>query len=178
MTPVAVDFTSLSQERLVILVQNTSDGDAFSLLLRPHQAPLLAFLTQLTNNASLAEDIRQETLLKAYLNISKYQAKSSFKTWLFGIGYKEFLQANRKIVRFSRLVSAFEGFVRDSHLPDIGGDLDIQNALNKLSHTERAAILLSEVCGLTHVEVATTMNAPLGTAKTYIKRAKDKLNTH
>lgn len=172
----SIDLASLSQERLVILVQNTGDGDAFSFLLRPHETPLMAFLTRLTANRAQAEDIGQESMLKAYVNIGSFQAKSSFKTWLFSIGYKEFLQSQRKLMSFSRLVAAFEGFARDSHEPDLGGGMDVQKALNRLSHSERAAILLSEAYGLTHVEIAETMNAPLGTVKTYIKRAKKNLN--
>ncbi len=171
-----VDFASLSQEKLVILVQNTGDGDAFSFLVRPLESPLIAFLTRLTSSYVQAEDICQEAMLKAYINIGKFQARSSFKTWLFSIAYKEFLQSQRKASSFSRLVAALEGFARDFHEPDVGGSMDMQKALSRLSHTERAAILLSDGYGLTHAEIAETMNAPLGTVKTYIKRAKLNLN--
>ena len=167
-----IDFTSLSQERLVIL----GDGDAFAFLVRPHERPLMAFLSRLTNNPSQAEDICQEALLKAFININKFQARSSFKTWLFSIAYKEFLQSQRKTISLSRMVKAFEKVVRDSHEPNFGGSMDVQTALDRLPQNEKTAILLSEAYGLTHVEIAKIMNSPLGTVKTYIKRAKQNLS--
>lgn len=171
----AIDFASLSQERLVILVQNTSDGDAFSFLVEPHKNTLMTFLTRLTGNPNTAEDLYQETLIKAYLNICKFEARSRFKTWLFSIGYKEFLQSERKTARFYRLINVFKTNVKETYEPDTGASVDVQKALNQLPHNERAAIILSEGYGLTHTEIAETMETPLGTVKSYIKRAKQNI---
>ena len=172
----SVDFAKLTEERLVILVQNTSDGDAFSYLVTQHESALLAFLTRFTGNESHAADLCQETLIKAYTKIKKFTAKSSFKTWLFSIAYNEFRQSHRKAASYSKLMSELEdGSVQAQHEPNIGASLDVQDALNRLSHDERAAVLLSEAIGMTHTEIAKAMGAPLGTVKTYIKRAKDSL---
>ncbi len=170
-------FSALTDEQLVVLVQNTDSGDAFSNLVSRHQSALLSFLIRFTADPSLADDLSQDALLKAYQNISQFKHKSSFKTWLFSIAYREFLHSKRKASAISRLIDAFKIQVQNSHYVDLDIGLDIQKALKQLGEKERATILLCDGCGMSHSEAAETMGAPLGSVKTYIKRARENLNT-
>lgn len=168
-------YTTLPVEKLVVLVQTTGDGDAFSALISPLSGELHAFLTRLTGNPTRAEDLGQNTLWKAYRKIDAFAGKSSFKTWLFSIAYHEFLQSQRKANRLTRLINAVSERIHDSSEHSVNQQLDLQRALNTLSTEERAALLLAEAYGFTHPEIADTLNIPLGTVKTLIRRAKSKL---
>ncbi|GHA03560.1 RNA polymerase sigma factor [Arenicella chitinivorans] len=168
-------YAALPEDKLVVLVQTTLDGDAFSALVSPLAGELQAFLTRLTGNPTRAEDLGQNTLWKAYRKIDRFAGKSSFKTWLFSIAYHEFLQAQRKTNSITRLINAVSERVCESAESNISQRLDLQRALDALSIEERAALLLAEAYGFSHPEIASTLALPLGTVKTLIRRAKSKL---
>lgn len=170
-----IKYSVLPEDKLVVLVQATGDGDAFSALVMPLAGQLQAFLTRLTGNPTRAEDLSQNTLWKAYRKINAFAGKSSFKTWLFSIAYHEFLQSQRKTNRLIKLITAVSERVQESSESSVNQQLDLQRALKTLSEEERAALLLAEVYGFSHPEIADTLDTPLGTVKTLIRRAKSKL---
>lgn len=72
-------------ERELIRQAQTGDFSAFQKLIEPHEKRLLALAKKMTGNQEDAEDIVQETLLKAIDNIDQFRAESSFGTWLYSI---------------------------------------------------------------------------------------------
>lgn len=73
------------------------DHRAFGELVRRHQSPVRGFLTRLTRGDShRADDLAQETFLKAWKNLPAYRGDAKFSTWLFGIAFNEFRAAARK----------------------------------------------------------------------------------
>lgn len=92
------------------LVQMTLKGDlsGFDELMRRYQSALLIFLKQQTGDQTSAEDLVQETFLKAYQNLdkfngAKYDSKRAFSTWLFTIARRLFLNENRSAAGKARL---------------------------------------------------------------------------
>lgn len=170
-----MNLSELSDEKLVVLVQSVFDQNAYSELVRRHQSALEAFLIGYTNDRYMAQDLCQEALIKGYTKIRQFKQDCSFKTWLFSIAYREFLQSQRKLFSFVKLKRILSE-TRDKKIdekPEI--TIDLSKALQALDQNERAAVLLSELCGLSHQEVAIAMNMPLGSVKTYIRRGKGKL---
>lgn len=168
------NLQGLSERELVARVQATGAREAYGVLIRRHQAALRAFLWRLAGSASAADDLAQETLIRAYDRIALFRGGSAFRTWLFAIAYREFLRGRRKAAVYARILSQSEA--REEAVagdPDLG--LDLQRCLSALSDVERAALLLCDACGMSHSEAAEAMGVPLGSAKTYVARARDKM---
>ncbi len=168
----------LSDEQLVAYVRATDDRGAFGLLVARHQGALLAFLTRHTGRVEHAEDLAQEALIKAYDRLDEFRVEATFRTWLFRIAIREFLQAERKAGAVRRMTDRLRGDAEvDADEPscDSIAALDLQRALLGLDPNERTAVLLSDACGMSNTDVAEAMDAPLGSVKTYIRRARGKL---
>ncbi|OFW99096.1 MAG: hypothetical protein A3E78_01645 [Alphaproteobacteria bacterium RIFCSPHIGHO2_12_FULL_63_12] len=163
----------LSDIDLVTLAKAARGSAAFDTLVRRHQAPLRAFLIRLTGDAGAADDLAQEALIKAYRGIDGFRGGSSFRSWLFSIAMREAMMARRKSRARSELAAASDDQVADAASPDFS--IDLQRALASLSDDERAAALLCDAAGFSHAEAAGAMAAPLGTVKTLVARAREKL---
>jgi RNA polymerase sigma-70 factor (ECF subfamily) len=167
-----------SDAHLIAHALQAGDPNAFGELVRRYQSPVRSFLRKLTRgDEALADDLAQETFLRAWRRLETFRAEARFSTWLFGIAMNEFrgrLRRDRRHPwdepgdRTSDPEPAVEG-------PPAGLRLDLDEALGRLTLPERAAILLCCQHGLTHEEAAQTLHVPLGTVKTNILRGKEKL---
>lgn len=165
-------FKQLSDNQLVALVQSTKDGDAYSELVNRYQISLYVFIYRYTNEKYLAEDLTQDTFIKAYEKISRFKSNSQFKTWLFSIAYREFLQSKRKENTIQRLMSKVKQNTSQKYLSKLDVSIDVNNALKQLSDNQKAVVLLCDGSGMSHVEASTVLEMPLGSLKTYIKQAR------
>jgi RNA polymerase sigma-70 factor (ECF subfamily) len=166
---------SLSDLDLVILAKAARDSAAFDMLVRRHQAPLRAFLIRLTGDAAGADDIAQETLIKAYRGLDGFRGGSSFRSWLFAIALREAAIDRRRKATMTRAETAAAGAELCEETLAPGLSIDLRSALARLSPEERAAALLCDAAGFSHAEAATAMAAPLGSVKTYLLRARERL---
>ncbi len=163
---------------LIARVLEAGDPNAFGDLVRRYQSPMRAFLRKLTRgDAALADDLAQETFVRAWRKLETFRAEGRFSTWLFGIAVNEFRARLRRDRRH-----LWEEPGDQSANPEPAADpsahglrLDLNEALLRLTVPERAAILLCCQHGLTHEEAAHMLDAPLGTDKTNILRGKEKL---
>ena len=166
------EFKQLSDSQLVALIQSTADSNAYSELVSRYQMSLFAFIYRYTNEKYLAEDITQDAFIKAYEKISLFKGKAQFKTWLFSIAYREFLQSKRKDNALQKLLKKFEQHTSQKYLSKLDTRIDINNALKRLSDNQRAVILLCDASGMTNNEASVILQMPLGSLKTYIKQAR------
>lgn len=167
-----------SDTTLALLAVTTASGKPFSELVRRHRPGLLAFLYRMAGDDVDIEDLTQITFLKAYTKLAQFRSDASFKTWLFRIGYNEFLQIKRQKKSLERLKADFEDTGLYLEALSVDTSLDLRRSLKKLSVEERAALLLCDAVGLTNKEAADTMGAPLGSVKTFLKRARLKMRTY
>lgn len=169
----------LSDTDLAATASAAGDDKAFAILVRRHQGRLRAFLRRLGANASLADDIAQDTFLKAYAAISSFRGGGSFRSWLCAIAYREFLQTRRKAGAATRIEDALkaetDGMPNRDAAQAAGLSLDLRKALARLEEKERATLILCDAMGLSHSEAATALAAPLGSVKTYLARAREKM---
>lgn len=164
---------------LVMRARAANDNKAFATLVKRHQARLRAFLRRVCGDPSLADDIAQDAFLKAHRALSSFKGGGSFRSWLYAIAYREYLQSSRKAKAAARIENALKSAT--AYAP--GNDaklenelsLDLQRALGALDAQERAAILLCDAAGLSHGEAAVALDAPLGSVKTYVARARQKM---
>ena len=167
-----------SDAELIARILLKDDRDAFGELVARHQSPLRAWLRRLTGDDwALADDLAQEAFLRAYRELRHFRADSKFATWLFAIAYNLFRREARRPQRLvgveEHVLEAFATDADSGSVADMKFDLDA--AMSILSLDQRAAITLCYQQGMTHQEAAAVLNTPLGTLKTNILRAKERL---
>jgi len=166
----------LNDADLVTRVLVDDDHHAFAELVRNHQSPVRGLLRQLTrNDLALADDLAQETFLRAYKNIRSFRGEAKFSTWLYRIAYNCFREEARKRKELVGIDEAQLEAEQDPHTVDPALKHDLMHALQLLPLHERSAILLCCQNGLSHDEAARVLDIPLGTVKTNVLRGREKL---
>lgn len=124
----------------------------------------------------LSDDIAQETFILAWKNIGKFRYEAKFSTWLYRIAFNAWQSdVRRKSEVLMDEVSMPEPTSVDSHASHIGMQRDLARAMVDLSDAERAAIHQCFYNDLSHDEAAYVLQMPLGTLKTHVLRAKQKM---
>lgn len=154
------------------------DTDAYGELIRRHQSQIRNFLRKLTRDHALADDLSQDAFLHAWSKIHTYTGKGSFIGWLLKVAYTTFLQCRRKANRYGEVLEDI-GHAQDARGERVSTDTeengDLDRFLAVLSEEERAVLILSYACGLSHREISETANLPVGTVKSIIFRGKEKI---
>jgi len=158
----------------VELTANIKRGDreAARELVRRHYASVLRFLTMLCRNSDDADELTQETFLRALGHIGGFRGRSGLRTWLHRIAYHEFTHRRRKQRPESVLtdVEASCPFETTSALA-----IDLGRALKAIQEDARAAFVLCDVEELTMEEAATVLRIPIGTVKSRLRAARKQL---
>ncbi|MDQ0228188.1 RNA polymerase sigma factor SigY [Metabacillus niabensis] len=164
----------MDQQEEIILVREAKNGsdEAFTHLFQMNYQFLYKYLIKLTLQKDLTEDLIQETMLKAYTNLSGFKGSSKFSTWLISIASRLFIDYQRKRkrenVRLEKIqVEVMEkikwnlmrkGYEWSSHL----------DVFSSIEPEIRAPILLKHYYGFTNGEIAKMLNLKEGTVKTRI----------
>jgi RNA polymerase sigma-70 factor (ECF subfamily) len=151
--------------------------DDFRALVDRHQQRIFRFASGLLGNREEAEDVTQEAFLAAFANLSSYESsRAAFSTWLFTIARNRcinLLKQSRPIA-LNELdsigdVSSTDPIVRQ----ELSQQLD--RALAALPVEQRSAFVLAEIDELPYAEIARIERTSLGTVKSRIHRAKQRL---
>ncbi|WP_415182283.1 RNA polymerase sigma factor [Phaeovulum sp.] len=153
-----------------------SSGDPRDELVE-HIPALRAFAISLTRNVSAADDLVQDTIVKAWSNIEKFQHGTNFRAWLFTILRNTFFSDRRKR---KREVPDPEGIHAGSlcEAPAHDGRLafaEFRVAFDKLSDEHREVLVLVGAMGFSYEEAAETMHVAVGTVKSRANRARARL---
>lgn len=167
---------SSNAEDLLILAQIRLFGDtsAFGALVRKYQSPLRRYIYNLTGgNGSLSDDISQETFIKAFTNLKSFKGFGSFKGWLFRIAYCQFIDTHRTF-RYNADIDQI-----DVDYKNVGLKYEmLAQTLSPLTDVERNLIILHCIEECSHSELAKITALPLGTVKTHLAKAKEKLKKY
>lgn len=178
-------MASISDITLVAQVATFGSERAFAKLVERHQEAVRQTLRSLCEgDTMLADDLAQETFIKAWQGIATFRAMSGFRTWLISIAYHVFLD-NRRAASHNALTDATDisdmqhGGMPNTATPDTSTMLshDIDRAMATLNPTERTCIILQCMQGLPINEIATITDLPPNTVKSHLLRAKRKLVT-
>lgn len=165
---------------LVARVIADDDRNAFELLVRRHQSPLRHFLRQLTAfEVERADDLAQETLIKVYRSIHTFQGTAKFTSWLYQIAYHTFLNDQRRRhpeTQFDESVHPVPSDATPADSTAAAGDRgDVERALSQLPARQQAVFELHYQQEMTHAEIATALDLPLGTVKSDLTRGREAL---
>jgi RNA polymerase sigma factor (sigma-70 family) len=165
----------LDDASLIARVLTSDDRNAFGELVRRHQSPVRALLRRLTaGDGALADDLAQETFVRAYRALAAYRGEARFDSWLYRIAYNAFATERRH----KDPLLETEPPQTAPPMPDMTLRHDLDRALAQIPPAERAALVLTFGRGLSHEEAAEVMNTPLGTLKARVARAKERLRGH
>lgn len=157
------------------LVERARGGDqlAFGQLFEQYHAPILNYLHRMVNDRALAEDLTQDTFIKAYNALPRTKPDLAFKAWLYRIATNTAISHMRrgKIVKFLPMLT-------DREQPDepieraVTRKTDINEALKKLPRHYAAALLLRHYQGLSLAETAQALDITENAAKLRLFRAR------
>jgi len=151
----------------------TGDRDAAKQLVDAHYPKLVRFLLHLTGQMDCAEEITQETFVRAWQRLDTFRGHASFKTWIHAIAYREFL-ANRSGRPLDVALQDELPQGRDfSH--GVVERIAIERALSSLSEELRLTFLLVNVQGLSVREAAEVLGIPRGTVLSRLATARERL---
>ena len=174
------------------LVRRVQAGqkNAFDLLVRKYQHKVFAIISRYVHNHAEAQDVAQDTFLRAYRALANFRGESAFYTWLYTIATNT---AKNHLVSMGRRppgddiqiddAAQFESAMRlrDPATPEremMRQEIEraVTSAVDKLPEELRQAITLREVDGLSYEEIAQAMNCPIGTVRSRIFRARDAID--
>jgi RNA polymerase sigma-70 factor, ECF subfamily len=171
---------SASDAALAARAAALGDADAFETLMRRHERRIYHLLLRFTRNAALAEDLCQDTFLRAWRKLRTFQGSGSFAGWLARLAYHVFLAQHRLARTAAETTMADAGAVEPvmvvSGCADEVPDLD--RLLAVVSPDEQNLLILSYAAGLSASEIGEMLGLSSGTVKSQIHRAKHKIRQH
>lgn len=162
-------------------IQNSLAGDteAYAALVKEHQKMVHAVAFRMTGSLADAEDLTQETFLRAFRQIDSFRGESKFSTWLcqiaVNLGLNWCARENRRDDIHSEW--AADAISENDSRGGFPDELSrrVQNALDKLPAKQRAAIVLTIYENQTHAEAAKTLNCTEATVSWRVFTARQKL---
>lgn len=153
------------------------DGDpvAQAAFVRTTQAEVWRFVAALIDPGS-ADDLTQETYLRAFRALPAFEGRSSARTWLLGIARRACADHLRTVIRRRRLDArlAVDAYTDLPH-PDPAQHLGAADLLRRLPDDRRGAFVLTQVLGLSYAEAADIEGVPVGTIRSRVARARAEL---
>jgi len=148
------------------------DEVAFRALYDRHSGRLYRFLLRLTGRAAEAEEGVQETWVRACRGLERFAWRSALSTWLAGIAIRWWREECRRRGRVTEEEPAEAGLADIAPSPGEIDRIDLERALGDLALGYREAILLHDVFGHTHGEIAELLDVDEGTSKSQLSRAR------
>ncbi|MCQ8180054.1 RNA polymerase sigma factor RpoE [Methylomonas sp. SURF-1] len=174
------------------LVQRVQQGDkaAFDLLVLKYQHKIVHLVNRYVKDPSEAQDVAQDTFIKAYRALGDFRGESAFYTWLYRIAINT---AKNYLLSRSRRHFDYEIDVQDAEQVENAPQLKdietpehqlmneqivavIKSAIENLPEEMRIAITLREFEGMSYEEIAEAMDCPIGTVRSRIFRAREAID--
>ncbi|MDF7826312.1 sigma-70 family RNA polymerase sigma factor [Pontiellaceae bacterium B12227] len=175
-----------SDDELVLKSQQ-GDVHAFDVLVERYHQKIYGLTYNMTSNREDAEDLTQEIFVKAFEALPRFKGKSSFYTWLYRIGVNKTINYRKK--RNRKRALSLDSFDQDIKLDDAYHDLtakgsplrsislsELQKKLNEalqgLSEKHRTVVVLHDMQGIPHDEIAKMVGASVGTVRSRLFYAR------
>jgi len=156
------------------LLAATGDALAAAAFVRATQADVWRFCASLVDSGT-ADDLTQETYLRAFRALPSFEGRSSARTWLFGIARRTCADHLRTTVRRRALVRRAGASAVDENGADPAEAVGARELLDRLRPAQREAFVLTQVLGLSYEEAAQAMGVAIGTIRSRVARARVEL---
>ena len=170
----------------------TGDARAFEALVETYQDRIYTYAARMLNDPVEAEDIAQETFLRAYMSLARFRGTASFQTWLYRIAGNLVIDAVRRRRRRDDFTFSIDEPIETGHGsferefaderrgPEELADsavvtAEVGQAVAQLSDTLRPVLVMYDLQGLSYQEIAVILGVPLGTVKSRLYNARIQL---
>ena len=174
---IAATFPAVEPDPLRPLLAAAAEGDdhAFAALVRATSHDLLRFCARL-GSEQLAEDLAQETYLRAVRSAVRFQGDSAVRTWLMGIARHVCADQRRRDERARRLLRAVRSTGAAGNASTQKSWLQVDDDLVVvLGREQREAFVLTRILGWSYAEAAEALGCPVGTVRSRVARARAQL---
>lgn len=190
----AIAMTEIADERLLEQYRKTGDRGLFEMLIQRYEREIYSYLRRYIGNAELAEDAFQGTFLQVHLKCSQFDTSRRFRPWLYAIATNQAIDVQRRNKRH-RMVSldrtASDDEQRGGSWSEklVGSALDpilaasqeergrwVHDAVSSLGEPMQQVIQLVYYQGMKYREAAETLGIPVGTVKSRLHAAVQRLN--
>lgn len=177
-------------EKNLVDLSAGGDVEAFEKLIQSHQKKVYNIALRMTKNPEDAQELAQDTFIRAFIAIKKFRGESSFSTWLYRIAMNvctDFLRKRNKAV----VISIDQGAIGSEseqpiQLPEDAPGPDelsekrqlkqlVRQAMDSLSAEHRQVLILRDLMDLSYRDIANTLSVSEGTIKSRINRAREGL---
>jgi RNA polymerase sigma-70 factor, ECF subfamily len=176
-----VDLPHVDADRGLVDAAAAGDRDAFDELVLRHHPAVIGLVRALTGGREDAEDLAQETFVRAWKSLRSFRGESSFRTWLHRVAINVIRTFHAREARMRRFVLPRREAPQEpaSSAPPIDTDLArrqiVERSLAALPEDLRVAVTLRDLQGLEYREIAEMLALPIGTVESRIFRARQRL---
>ncbi|MFI9722208.1 sigma-70 family RNA polymerase sigma factor [Streptomyces sp. NPDC052396] len=162
------------------LAARTGDAEAVEHFIRATQSDVRRYVARLSNDPQGADDLVQETYLRALRALPRFEGRSSARTWLLSIARRTVVDRLRFNAARPRLSdtddwqSAAER-AQPAELPGFDEGVALSQLLDRLPYERREAFVLTQLLGLPYAEAALVAGCPVGTVRSRVARAREAL---
>lgn len=179
------DQSQVERDRERELIERAKGGDraAFAALLRDHQDEVFTLARRLVGDSHLASDVAQEVLIRAWRALPKFRGDSKLSTWLYRITVNTAWTHKKRAARH-------QGSSIDDHTevaapmgadhPEVAGEIlelrgRLRHALDRLPDNQREVVVLKDIYGWSHADIAESLGISVTAAKVRLHRARGRL---
>ena len=163
-------------EARLIAAARKGDGRAFAALVDAHQQAVRGFLRRFAGHWADADDLAQEAFVTAWRKLARFEGRSSFRSWVSGIGFRIARDAKRA---HGRAQVRDSDWLEDQSNAEAASPVEdrvaIARAMADLPDEQRAVVALCLGEGFSHSEAAQILKLPLGTVKSHVSRGRERL---
>src|ERR1700745_2452957 len=178
-----------ADQRLLLACAQAGDERAFRQLVEPYRHALEVHCYRMLGSAHDAEELSQETLLRAWRALGRFEPRAQFQTWLYRIATNACLDELERRPRRPEAVEPFPGWpVEETAAPTYdpaaryalreGMELALVRAIQELPGRQRAVLIFRDVLGWSAPEVADVLDSSVASAPSPLQRARVTIDDH
>ena len=176
MKQAALDDNQISTEAAWVEAAQAGDKHAYEQLYRRHAGKIHGLCWRICGGQNaLAEELTQEAFIRAWQKLGTFKGNSRFSTWLHRVAVNVALSDRRIRLRRVERETALDDRILDQSKAverDTGSVMDLEQAISRLPERARSVLVLHDVEGFLHKDIADQLNMAVGTSKAQLHRAR------
>lgn len=177
-------MVTTTEDRELVLQAQKGSEEAFTALVDRYYERIYRIAVRIARSTEEAEEVVQDAFTRAFVNLSRFDLRASFYTWLVSITRNAAFDALRSMQRRGRAKQVEDGldvFEAEGYGDPVRASVDheaqeeVRDALGKLSARDRTLLVLREYEGLQYEEIARVLGCSVGTVESGIHRARKRL---
>lgn len=171
------------QDKALVIQAKKQDEKAFEIIIKKYEVEVYNYLCKITRDHMLAMDLLQETIIKAYKYLDRFDDKYSFKVWLFSLAKNVFIDETRKsYYKYKHCTDSFYDVQVRIPAQPVADEVEHQSlkdalaaAFERLPEKYRSILTLGDILELSYEEISAIEKISIGTVKSRLNRARNQL---